>query len=82
MCGDSPGRGAEFGSAEDTTYDLSLLRWSLKTLIHIADSLLSHVPIAPALLEKWRHTLEKVPPCSLPTRLPQVMIYVWPSEGQ
>jgi hypothetical protein len=50
----------EYGSTTDTNWDLSLLRWSLKTLIHIATDLLPNTP-AP-LLPTWRHTLERLAP--------------------
>ena len=50
----------EYGSAEDTSWDLALLRWCLKTLIHIATALLPHEP-AP-LLPKWRATLAQLAP--------------------
>jgi hypothetical protein len=50
----------EYGSTTDTNWDLSLLRWSLKTLIHIAMDLLPNTP-AP-LLPTWRHTLERLAP--------------------
>jgi len=50
----------EYGSASDTAWDLSLLRWGLKTLIHIATDLLPHIP-AP-LLPAWRATLQRLAP--------------------
>ena len=48
----------EYGNAADTNWDLGLLRWCLKTLVHIATDLLPAVP-AP-LLPTWQRTLDRL----------------------
>eukprot|EP00039_Didymoeca_costata_P005999 m.86653 g.86653 ORF g.86653 m.86653 type:complete len:195 (+) comp13063_c0_seq1:1308-1892(+) len=49
----------EYGSCNDTNYDLSLFKWGLKTLIHIAEDLLPTNPPAP-LLPKWKSVLSNL----------------------
>merc|ERR1711988_1442174 len=52
----------EFGSTNDTCWDLSLLRWSLKTLINIATNLLPDEAVSGHMLPIWKKTLERLAP--------------------
>eukprot|EP00966_Prymnesium_polylepis_P221132 5115077-Prymnesium_polylepis.1 len=55
----------EFGSANDTSWDLSLLRWSLRTLIHIATDLLPEEAVSRHMLPYWRTTLDRLAPYAI-----------------
>eukprot|EP00911_Craspedida_sp_UC1_P002913 UC1_evm1s2127 len=64
----------EYGAARDTSYDLALLRWGLKTLIHIATELLpageneeggdfsARLKYQQQLLPVWNRTLHELSP--------------------